>query len=155
MTSDERGYLTDTLVILIFVYLSGAATGIVGTAYWNRHTSSREEPAEPEAPEPELIVRKERVEVVVPPLSVRVGTTKDCYAYHDVDNPANRCNAMTDIVRRHPGAKVTKRFYPCEVCFPGGAYIDSDRETHFAPDGHPRGVRPRRIRDNVPLQVFD
>ena len=154
MNSDERGYLTDTLVILIFVYLSGAITGVIGSAYWNRHTSSRKELEEQERPPspppvPDPLLRAERVEVIAPPSCVKVGTTARCYAYHDVDNPDNRCDEMTDIVRRYPGAKVTKRFYPCKVCFPEGTFYD--QETYFAPDGLPRGVRPRRVRDNVPL----
>ena len=83
----------------------------------------------------------QRVEVVVPPTSVRVGITSACYAYHDVDNLANRCKEMEDLVQRHYGAKVTKRFYPCKVCFPGGAYLDPNPETHFI---HTRGAASRR-----------
>ena len=72
MTSDERGHFADTLVILIFVYLSGAVTGIVITACWKRHTSSREEPEElepplPPPPVPDPSFQTGEVRVVVPP----------------------------------------------------------------------------------------
>ena len=146
MISDEHGYFTDILVILIFLYLSGSITGIIGSAYWNRHTSSREEPEEQEAPPPPPPVpdpeyRAKRVDVVIPPLCLKVGTTADCYAYHRVDNVDNRCSSMEDLSRRYPEQNITKRFYPCKNCYP---------ETTI---GLTRGIRSRRARDNVPLVI--
>ena len=76
MTDDGGGHFTDTLVILIFVYLAGIATGILGFAYWQRPTAVRkedvEEPPSP-SPIPNPISIVERVKVFKPPPAVRVG----------------------------------------------------------------------------------
>ena len=161
MKSGEEGtFLTETLVILIFVYLAGVATGIIAAAYWRRLTSKKEEPEDPPPPPPapRPIYQVERIDVVVPPESIRVGITSGCYRYHDEDNPGSRCKEMEDLVLRNDGKKMTKRFTPCLKCFPQGAYINPGPENYFTTEGLPRGARPRRVRpyrDNVPLQVAD
>ena len=99
MADDGGGHITDTLVILIFVYLAGMVTGILGFAYWRRPTADKEEEEEaevpaPPPPQPEPALLIEKIRVVVPPPAVRVGITHSCYAYHDVDNPDARCEEM-------------------------------------------------------------
>ena len=162
MTDDGRGYITDTLVILIFVYLSGIATGILGSAYWRRPTADGKEEAEnapPPAPTPDPIQVVERVRTIAPPSAVRVGISSSCYAYHDVDNFNGRCEevkAFAAQASENPGGKVSKKFFACKKCFPGGAYREKSSEPHFTPDGQPRGARPRhRDIERVPIQVYD
>ena len=151
MTDDGGGHFTDTLVILIFVYLAGIATGILGFAYWQRPTASRreevEEPPSP-SPIPNPISIVERVKVIVPPPSVRVGINRTCYAYHDVDNTNGRCEEMRKFRAHSRGlhGKPSKRFYPCQFCFPGGAY-DPSSEARLD------GIRYRRDTERVPLEV--
>ena len=60
-------------------------------------TDKEEEEAEAPAPPPvypDPVFLIEKIRVVVPPPSVRVGITHSCYAYHDVDNPDARCEEM-------------------------------------------------------------
>ena len=164
MADGGGGHITDTLVILIFVYLAGIVTGILGFAYWRRPTADKEEEEEaevpaPPPPQPEPALLIEKIRVVVPPPAVRVGITSSCYAYHDVDNPDVRCDEMKAFAAQtegRPGGKPSKRFYPCKWCFPEGSYSDQRTEYHFAPDGQPIGVRPRqRVRDVAPIEVYD
>ena len=160
MADDGGGHLTDTLVILIFVYLAGIATGILGFAYWKRPTTDKkEEEAEVPAVPPvhqDSVFLIEKTTMVVPPPTVRVGVTRTCYAYHDVDNSA-RCDEMIAFAKHAeglPGGKLSKRFTPCKLCFPEGSKQTVDY--HLARDGLPRGARPRqRVRDDVSLQVQD
>ena len=159
MTDDGGGHFTDTLVILIFVYLAGIATGILGFAYWQRPTASRkeevEEPPSP-SPIPNPISIVERVKVIKPPPAVRVGINRTCYAYHDVDNTNGRCEEMRQFTAYSAGypGKVSKRFYPCQNCFPGGAYRVRSSGPHLSTEGQSGGVRPRqRDTERVPLEV--
>ena len=157
MASEEHGYPIDILVILIFVYLSGIAMGILITVCWQQCTLERKELEVPEAPPPPTPVpdppaQAGEVRVAFPPPVVIVGTTTSCHTYHDVDNFDRRCNAMEDLVRRNSGnlglcqrrkpQRVTKRLTPCQVCFPRGTYTQE-----------PRGSRHRRVQDKVPLHV--
>ena len=151
MTDDGSGHLTDTLVILIFVYLAGIATGILGFAYWQRPAANRkeevEEPPVPQPlPDPTTIV--ERFTVYKPPPRMQVGINRDCYAYHDVDNTNGRCEEMRKFRAYSRGlhGKQSKRFYPCQFCFPGGAY-DPSSEARLD------GIRYRRDTERVPLEV--
>ena len=157
MTDDGGGHFTDTLVILIFVYLAGIATGILGFAYWQRPAAKRKEEVEeapfpPQLPNPISII--ERVKVYKPPPMVRVGINRDCYAYHDVDNSNGRCEEMR-MFRAHSrgfDGRPSKRFYPCRNCFPGGAY-DSGSESRLSAEGQPGSTRHRRETDRVPLEA--
>ena len=147
------------LVVLIFTYLAGAVTGVMGAAYWRKITTHKEETEAPlpPPPVPDPIYQVERIGVVVPPEFIRVGVGPACYAYHDVNN-TERCREMIDMVRRNPGAKVTKKFQACQKCFPEGTYPTADLDAYFALNGLPRGARPRRTRPqrgNVALQVND
>ena len=156
MSSQDGGYLTDTLVILIFVHLSGTVIGMIGSALWFRRLikdkgirrdadDAEEEDAEedevplpPPAPSPSSTSQS-----TIPPQCIVVGTTKDCYAYHRMssrDFGDKRCNSLKDLQSRHPGEQIKKRFYSCKNCFPEANDL-------------PRGTRPRRVRDNVPLAV--
>ena len=141
MLAHDGGYAIDTLVILIFVYLSGAVTGIMGSALWLRLTKGREDAEEEEVPPPPPAIPSSGTSrSTVPPLCVMVGTTTECYAYHRTDSVDNRCSSMDDLQKKYPEQQVVKRLTPCKECFPKA----SDPT---------RGIRSRRARDNVPLVV--
>ena len=159
MTADERGYLTDTLVILIFVYMSGLLTGIVIAAYRQRSATAREKeeniPVQPQSPT--SASRRERYPLIVPPTMIRVGATRDCHSYHLENIHSGRCDSLLNLMERHPGELVTKRFYACGTCFPQGTYLDQDippvqgRTTSV---GHSCGARPRNNRERVPIVTY-
>ena len=142
--SEESGFPIGILVILIFVYFSGAVMGTLVTTCWHRHIPRRREPEVPRAPPPPPPVpfpTTREVKVVVPPSVILVGTTPACHRYHDVDSFDSNCTAIEGVVERNPNCLVTKRFTPCEKCYPKAARVDS------------RVFRQRQFQDNVPLQV--
>ena len=163
MTADERGYLTDTLVILIFVYMSGLLTGMVIAAYRQRSATVKEKeeniPVQPQSP---TSASREEIyyPLIVPPPTIRVGTTRDCHSYHLDNIDSGRCDSLLNLTKRHPGEVATKRFHACGTCFPQGTYLDQDLPTLPTVQGrttsveHSCGARPRNKRERVPIVAY-